>query len=343
MLDIKKEGILLEATNNEFESQAVLNPSIVQEGDTMRMVYRAVKRGNYSSIGYAEFDGPLTIVHRRVEPILTSSTEDDKHGVEDPRVVHFEGTYYMFYTAYDGKNARIGLATSQDMLRWEKQGLISPAITYHDAEEYLQVGNVKEAYFLFEAYLQHREGPDVLLWDKDAFIFPERVNGKIVFVHRILPDIQIAYLDSLDQLQDEAFWIEYLNTLDKHILMENTYWFETRNIGGGGPPIKTDEGWLMIYHAVESRNSGRIYSAAAALLDLDNPQKVIARTKDPLFRPELSWELSGDVNNVVFPTGNAIFDGRLYMYYGAADSRIAAASVNVDALLHELLTTWRHE
>jgi len=76
---------------------------------------------------------------------------------------------------------------------------------------------------------------------------------------------------------------------------------------------------------------------------LENPQKVIARMKDPLFQPELPWELTGDVNNVVFPTGNTIFDGRLYMYYGAADSRIAVSSVDLDDLLNDLLTNWRHE
>jgi len=343
MIEVKKEGILLEATDNEFENQAVLNPTTIQVGNEVHLFYRAVKQVNYSSIGYAKLDGPLTVVERSATPVLVPSTEHDSHGVEDPRVIEFEGRYYMFYTAYDGKNALIGMATSDDLKTWKKEGIVSPRMTYHEAEEYFQEAGVKEAYFLFEAFLQHRSGPEVLIWDKDAYIFPERINGKIAFVHRILPDMQIAYVDEMSQLMGPEFWIDYLKHLDDHVLMENKYWYETRNIGGGGPPIKTDKGWLVIYHAVKSRNSGKTYSAAAALLDLENPQKVIARMKDPLFQPELPWELTGDVNNVVFPTGNTIFDGRLYMYYGAADSRIAVSSVDLDDLLNDLLTNWRHE
>ncbi len=121
--------------------------------------------------------------------------------------------------------------------------------------------------------------------------------------------------------------------------MDPVYKHESSYIGSGCPPIETEHGWLLIYHGVEETNRGLIYSAcAAALLDLNNPAKVIARLPYPLFFPELEWELKGDVNNVVFPTGTALFDDTLYIYYGAADERIACASVNLSELVKELLT-----
>ncbi|MFH1426157.1 MAG: pesticidal protein Cry7Aa [Candidatus Kerfeldbacteria bacterium] len=342
MVNVRKEGVLLKPTKHRFENQGVLNPSCVQDGNTVHMFYRAVRKGNYSSIGYARLDGPMNVVERATKPVLEPKTKDEVHGVEDPRVVFFEGTYYMTYTAYDGQNALIGLATSKDMKTWKRFGIISPNIKYHDAEKFFKSAKLKEAYYLFEAFMEHRSGPDVKIWDKDAFILPERINGKIAMIHRILPDIQIIYFDDFKQLKTKAFWEKYLAEMNKHIVMENKYWYETRNIGGGGPFIKTDKGWLTIFHSVKSRNIGRSYAASAALLDLKDPQKVIARTKDPLFIPEKKWEVKGDVDNVVFPTGTAVFGDRLYIYYGAADTRIAVASVRLQDLIDDLLTNWRH-
>jgi predicted GH43/DUF377 family glycosyl hydrolase len=119
--------------------------------------------------------------------------------------------------------------------------------------------------------------------------------------------------------------------------LENTKGFEGRHVGGGAPAIKTKYGWLMIYHAVQENNDNRIYHAAAALFDEKNPAKLIAKLPYPLFSPEEDYELSGHVNNVVFPTGTAVFDDRLYIYYGAADSHIGVASVNLKELIKELL------
>ena len=95
----------------------------------------------------------------------------------------------------------------------------------------------------------------------------------------------------------------------------------------------------MIFHYVEDSNKGKIYHASAALLDKRDPRKVIGRLKEHLFSPTEDYEKFGDVNNVVFPTGTAIFGDRLYIYYGAADKRIAAVSVNLHKLLHELLAS----
>src|SRR5690606_31547999 len=169
--------------------------------------------------------------------------------------------------------------------------------------------------------------------EKDGFIFPEKIDGKFALLHRILPGIQLAYFDDFNRL-DDAYWREHLSELNSHILLDSEYKFENRNIGGGCPPVRTKDGWLLIYHAVEDRPHGRVYHAAAALLDLKDPMKVIGRLPHPLFSPQTEAEQVGDVNNVVFPTSAIVRGDRLFVYYGAADSRIMCKSM----LLEELLT-----
>ena len=177
----------------------------------------------------------------------------------------------------------------------------------------------------------------VSLWDKDAFLFPEKIKGKYALVHRILPDIQVIYFSNFSQLKDRKFWQDNIKKLNKYVILEGKHGFESRNVGGGAPPIKTKLGWLLIYHGVEPMNKGRIYHAGAALLDLKNPTKIIARLPYPLFSPEKNWEIEGHVHNVVFPTGTAQFNGRLYIYYGASDKYVAVASLKLNELLKELL------
>ncbi len=120
-------------------------------------------------------------------------------------------------------------------------------------------------------------------------------------------------------------------------MLEVAHVFEERHVGGGAPPIKTKYGWLMIYHGAEESNKRRIYRVGAAMFNLENPKKLMARLPYPLFAPEQDYEVHGHVNNVVFPTGTTIFNKKLYIYYGAADSCIAVVSVNLDSLLKELM------
>ena len=335
MTMVKKEGVILEPTELEFENQGVLNPTVVQQGNTLHMFYRAVKKGNYSSIGYCKLDGPLKVVKRLKKPVLSPEFDYEKQGTEDPRIVFFKGIYYIFYTAYDGKNALVAYAKSKDLKAWDKQGIITPKITYDEAEDIFRSSKLKDRYFFFESYYKDVVAKDVLLWEKDAFILPKKINKKFALIHRILPEIQIVYFKDFSQLTTN-YWKKYLIKLGNYIVLEPKHGYESRNIGGGAPLIETEKGWLMIYHAVEDSNEGKKYHASAALLDKKDPCKVLGRLKKPLFSPTENYEKMGDVNNVVFPTGTAIFGGRLYIYYGAADKRIAVASVDMNELLEEL-------
>lgn len=339
MIKVKKEGIILSETDLYFENDGVLNPAIMQEGSTVHVLYRAVRRGNFSTIGYAKLEGPLKVVERKKEPLITPTTDDEIHGIEDPRIVKIDNVYYLTYCAYDGINALGSFATSSNLVHFEKHGVVVPQVTYEEFNTLTECGgHLNEKYERFHIHnnIKSNPGKKSLLWDKNLILFPKTIKGKLTFLHRIRPDIQIAAVKSVKDLTKE-FWNDYLLHFGEHVLMTSKHEHEIGYIGGGCPPIETKAGWLLIYHGVHDTAEGYVYSACAALLDLKNPKKEIARLPYPLFKPELSWELSGYVNNVVFPTGTSLFDGRLYIYYGAADKRIAAASVNLEALIAELL------
>lgn len=336
MLKVKKLGVILQPTKKSFESRAVLNPAIYQDGKTVHMFYRAVNKSNESSIGYVKLDGPTKIVARQNTPFLSREFIYEDKGMEDPRIVKIGKTFYMTYVAFDGKNAITALATSNGLIHFQKQGVISPCITYDKAEDLFRKSPLKDMYAFFETFYKDKVAYDVLLWEKDIFLFPEKIKGQFALVHRVLPEIQIMYFKNFSQLT-LGFWRKYLRHLGDHVLLEKKHWYESRNIGGGAPPIKTEVGWLLIYHGVEETNKKKIYHAGAALLDLKNPQKVIGHLKDPLFSPVESYEKKGEVSNVVFPTGTAIFGQYLYIYYGAADKKIAVAKVKLDDLIKKLL------
>jgi len=336
MVKVRKEGIILRPRNLAFEKEGVLNPACIKVGNEVHMFYRAVAKGNHSTIGYCKLEGPLKVVDRLNKPVFVPKYSYEKHGIEDARIVEIEGTYYLTYIGYDGKNVRIAYATSEDLVIFRKRGVILPDITYDNAEDHFRYCQLKERYYLFESYFKETVGKDALLWNKDAFFFPKKINGKFALVHRILPDIQVMYFKDFKDLTMQ-YWEKYLRTLDTHVVLESKHWYETRNIGGGCPPIETDKGWLMIYHAVDDMDRGKTYRAGAALLDKKNPNKVIGHLHEPLFSPDEKWECKGTVNRVVFPTGAAVFGKRLYIYYGAADKYIAAVSVNLKSLLDELV------
>jgi predicted GH43/DUF377 family glycosyl hydrolase len=340
MLNVRKEGIILEKTTLDFENEGVLNPAAIKEGNFVHLFYRAVHEGNYSSIGYCLLNGPLQIEDRHYKPILVPEFDYELHGIEDPRIVKIEDIYYLTYTAFDGVNALGCLATSTDLVHFEKKGIIVPQITY---EEFNKLSNpnpsVDSKYFRYNQHngILEKDGIEMLVWDKNVIFFPRKINNKFYFMHRIRPEIEIVVaIDNLTDLTPE-FWKNYFLNFSDFVLLSPKFDHEISYIGGGCPPIETEFGWLLIYHGVKDSLKGYVYSACAALLDLENPQKEIARLPFPLFKPEYVWELKGEVNNVCFPTGAVVFDDLLYIYYGAADERIACASVSLSELLKELL------
>jgi len=341
MIKVTKHGIILEKTILSFENDSVLNPGVFQEGNTLHMLYRAVRKGNYSTVGYCKLEGPLKVVQRNNTPLMIPYSEDASKGIEDPRIVKIDGVYYITYTAYNGINALGALVTTNDLKTFEREGIIVPKITFDEFKRLAECTNLVNAkYFRHVRHFEVDEG--IYLWDKDVLFFPRRIGGKLAFFHRIRPGIQLVMVNSLDELTKD-FWNHYFLHFNEQIVMDPIgVNHESSYIGAGAPPIETELGWLLIYHGVYDTSAGYIYSAAAALLDIDDPTIVIARLIDPLFVPEFEYELNGVVNNVVFPTGTSLFDDTLYIYYGGADKCIACASVSLKELLQELLLNKVH-
>lgn len=300
-LERVKEVILAPIAEHAWESRAVLNPGVIREGDVIHMLYRAVEGENFSTLGYAKLDRHGKLLERRPEPAIKREFPQEKQGCEDARIVKFDGTYYIFYTAYNGTTVRVAAASTTDFITFHKHGVIIPDIN-----------------------------------NKDAMMFPERIRGKVVLIHRVEPNIQFAYFESMEQMLsgDKKYWENYLKRIDEFTVMRPQFDWERSKIGAGAPPIRTERGWLLIYHGVDKN---LVYRAGAALLDLENPSRVIGRLPYPILEPERTYELKGDVPNVVFPEGTALFDDELLVFYGGADKVIAMARVNI----HELLEAFK--
>lgn len=332
MITVKKEGVILRPSNLVFENEGVLNPAVIKDGNNVHLFYRAVSKGNLSSIGYCKLDGPLTVAERLSNPLLYPEFDFEKHGMEDPRIVKIADTYYMCYVAFDGSDALGAVAISTDLKSFEKQGIIVPQLKYSDFDDL-----AKSNAGIIERYRKDYNAPGTIVMDKDVMFYPRRINNKLAFLHRIKPDIQLVMVDDLGDLTFD-FWESYISNLEENILLKPNYLHEISYVGGGCPPVETEAGWLIIYHGVQDVGTGYLYSACAALFELDDPLKEIARLPYPLFKPDQPYELAGDVDNVCFPTGTALFNDTLYIYYGAGDEVIACASVSLSALVEELLT-----
>lgn len=266
---------------------------------TIHLLYRAVDGNGTSRLGYARSLDGGGILSRSPNPVLQPSAEWEEFGCEDPRITKMNGRFYVTYTAYSQLGTRIALASTKDFSHFNKYGIV---------------------------------GPD--LNDKDCVIFPEPINGEIALLHRIEGRIQIAYFESLEALENpQGYWEDYLKNIQDFEVIKQRFSWETKKVGAGPPPIRTEKGWLVVYHGVSAEN---IYRAGALLLDLDDPKKVIARTSEPILEPETAFEKLGVVPNVVFPDGAVVHDGKLLVYYGGADRVCCAAGAPLDEFLEDL-------
>ncbi|HEY65206.1 MAG TPA: glycosidase [Caldilineae bacterium] len=314
--------ILTANPERSWESGAVFNCGAALGPDgRFYLLYRAIPAGykpfpdrhgyeNYISyIGMATSEDGFRF-ERLSEPVIAPTEPWEVWGCEDPRVnpLDIDGRriYLITYTAlsapaFSGEGDRVAVASTEDFRSFAKHGVVIPDLN-----------------------------------DKDAVIFPEPIRGKIAMLHRVPPDIQIVYFDDLEQLlhPDEAFWADYRAHLDEFTIMRREFPWEAEKIGGGCPPVKTEEGWLVIYHAKDDR---AVYRVGVALLDLDDPARVIARSPEPILEPEAEFERVGDVDNVVFPQGAVVKDGTLYVYYGAADKVCCLATAPLKDVLDFVL------
>ncbi|AST56541.1 glycosidase [Thermoanaerobacterium thermosaccharolyticum] len=281
--------ILEPVKEHEWERKAVFNCSAIYDNGLFHLIYRAtdigphVKYGKYiSRLGYAVSKDGINFM-RLDKPVLSNDVEQELRGCEDPRIVKIDDTYYMMYTGFGDRtdeDYRICLATSKNLINWERKGVVL-------------------------------DEPN-----KDAALFPEKINGYYVMFHRRYPDIWIAYSEDLKN------WFDH-----KPIISPIKGTWESSRVGVAGPPIRTKDGWFLIYHAADDDN---VYRLGAALLDINDPSIVLARQEEPILEPELEWEKNGFISNVVFSCGNAVKGDDIYVYYGGADTVIGVAYLNMN-------------
>lgn len=161
--------------------------------------------------------------------------------------------------------------------------------------------------------------------NKDASLFPEQIGGKYVMFHRRDDGIWLANSADLRHWADHRLIARPLSDSD----------WESVKIGIAGPPIKTSDGWLLIYHGVAD---GPRYSLGVMLLDSDDPGIVLARQREPILEPELDWEIHGHVPNVVFSCGQVVIGDDIFVYYGAADTAIGVAAMRLSDAVSALST-----
>jgi len=302
--------ILVAKPEHEWESEAVFNPAAIVINNKVYIVYRTTGNNQISNLGLAISHDGVYIDERLSEPIYPLRGEFEKPresgkpaGCEDPRLTVIDNTIYMCYTAHDGVLPRLAFTSisakkflKRDWNAWTEPKIISP--------------------------------PDIP--DKDGILFPEKIKGKYVFIHRIEPNI---VLDIVDDLKFENK--KYLE-IDQMIMPRTGFW-DAVKVGINNPPIKTKEGWLLFYHGISQIDNH--YRLGALLLELENVTKVIARTPYPILEPEYSYERGGVVNNVVFPCGHVLIDNDIYLYYGGADKVVCGAKINLLDLLNYLLNS----
>ncbi len=291
---------------HDWECKYVLNPGALRIEDKVYLFYRAVGNDDVSHIGLAISDG-YKVLERLAQPIFSPISSEEKMGCEDPRLIIIGNRIWMLYTAYDGNIAQIAAAS----------------IKVEDFEE--------RRYDLWQ-----REGLAFKnIWDKDAILFPEKIQGKYILYHRIEPSMWITYMNEL------AFPCR-----EQHAIIigprPGRMW-DSLKIGAGAQPLKTRYGWLLIYHGVDYNY---VYRLGAILVDLFDPQKVLYRSPNPILEPVEDYEvgLSGAwVPNVVFTCGAVAGsdkevlddDDEILVYYGAADTSIGMAKATLADLIPE--------
>lgn len=286
--------ILKPNKSNPWENRCVFNAAAVYHDGIVHIVYRAQGNDMVSRLGLATSNDGYTINERLDTPIFTPIHHAERDGCEDPRITVIGDECIMAYTAYRNHDFPI---------------IFQIALTSINLKDFANRNwNWKERSLPF---------PNVR--NKDAVILPKKVDGKYMMFHRIEPSICVSYSEDLKR------WHDFKSIMEPRYGM-----WDSKKIGAAGTPIELNEGYLFIYHGVDEQKR---YSLGAALLDKNNPEKVLYRSEEPILTPCEHYECVGDVPNVVFSCGNVLLDDQLIVYYGGADTVLCGASYELNELL----------
>lgn len=326
LLNRSSHNPILKPGKNPWTAEAVMNPAAIVLGGRTHLIYRAIGSDGVSRLGYASspdgiaFDRrlpyPAYVAQkprnipghaRRYSPVMYPSG-GSWGGCEDPRMVVLDGRVYITFNMFDGwdfiRVAAISI-TEEDFLagrfwKWDGPHLLSKPNQIH----------------------------------KNWVIFPEKFDGKYAILHSIVPKIDIAYRDSIEDIGTEEPYIESWVGSRSDLPPRTGVW-DNFVRGAGAPPIKTSRGWLLFYHAIDKREPGR-YKLGAMLLDLNDPTKELYRSAAPVLSPDEIYENVGKPG-IVYVCGAVVQDGTLFVYYGGADKVVCVATTPLEEFVDALI------
>ncbi len=291
---------ILIAADWPYEVNTVFNPGVAEVENATLLLARVEDRAGVSHLAVATSSDGVT--GWQIDPqralMPDLDSEAERFGIEDPRITRIGDDWLILYTGYSSGGPLVCLAATRDFRAYERRGVVL--------------------------------APE----DKDAALFPEQIGEHYALIHRPVgrkadrADIWLSWSPDL------IHWAAYGIVLPADA--SGGSW--ERKVGPGPPPLRTAEGWLLAYHGITKTASGSIYRVGLALLDLEHPERLLARTREWVFGPEAPYERTGDVDNVVFPCGWLLDDdgNTIRMYYGAADTSICLATASLAAVLERL-------
>lgn len=275
----------------------VYNSSVIPWGKGFAGVFRADHKDGKARIhvGFSNDALNWKIEDKPIQWLDCDGKPYQPNYAYDPRLVEIEGTYYIIWCT-DFCGAALGLGMTKDF------------------KEFIRLEN------------------PFIPFNRNGVLFPKKINGKYLLLSRPSDSGHTPFGDIfLSESPDLVHWGRHRQVMQKG----GSHWWQSVKIGAGAVPIETTEGWLLLYHGVSGTCNGFVYSFGAAILDINNPSRVLYRTRDYLLTPEKPYETTGFVPNVVFPC-SALADadtGRLAIYYGAADTYSALAYAKADELI----------
>ena len=325
--------ILSPHPDHPWEDLAVFNPAAWYDADRgeVLLLYRAAEsHPEYKCyFGLATSRDGYRFDRVSDEPVLSPSVDGpDAATIQDPRMVKI-GDYY--YVTYAFRHFPFGQFWGPEETRYR------PPECPPDFPRYLRKNATLTGLLLtkdFRTWIRAGNLTDPVLDDRDVILFPEKIGGKYVMMHRPLEWIGPEYGTA-----HPAVWISTADDLlgfrQSKLLATAKLDWECNKIGVNTPPIRTEHGWLTIYHAV---GDDKFYRLGALLLDLDDPSRILHRSTDWLMQPEAEYEIEGYYRGCVFPCGKVVIDGTLFVYYGGADKFCGVATCALDELFDYLLS-----
>jgi predicted GH43/DUF377 family glycosyl hydrolase len=284
---------IVSPSGSTWQSAGTFNPAVVLSNGKFIMLYRAQDVAGTSRLGYAESRDGIHFTSR-AEPVFIPETDYEKDGgVEDPRLVRIDGLYYLTYTGYDKKDAQLCLATSHDLIHWTREGVLLPAY----------------------------KGNWNIGWTKSGAITAEKIDNKY-WMYWLGTSSDKNDQVGLSSSSDLRHWTE---ETESPVLPRRPGQFDSRVVEPGPPPILTQDGIVLIYNGADDK---LVYRTGMAIFDRKDPRKLLYRSAQPIFGPELAWERIGQVPNVVFVEGMAKKGKQFLFYYGGADKYVGVVATD---------------